>query len=67
MAYARHQKTPSSGGESHGGIELCIHQKDMKTRTLDPPSDRTPRSPSVNSGATREEVGKSHSISGRVA
>jgi hypothetical protein len=67
MAYARHQKTPSSGGEPHGAIDLKIHQKDMKTRTLDPPSDRTPRKPSVNDGATREEVGKAHSIGDRCA
>lgn len=67
MAYARHQKAPSHGGEPHGAIDLCIHQKGMKHHSADPPSDRTPRKPSVSEGATRDEVAKPHSIEGRVA
>jgi hypothetical protein len=66
MAYARHQKAASSGGEPHGAIDLHIHQKGMKTRTADPPSDRT-KGGSVNADATRSETAKSHSIGDRCA
>jgi hypothetical protein len=67
MAYARHQKSPGHGSESHHAIDTSIHQKGMKTHNPDPPRDHC-KGPNVSEGATLDRVVTSHSINdGRTA